>query len=115
MMVKDGIHDGAWRTMLRMGGSLTGNTSDTQSPGSGERSAVEQEAPVPTPPPAPEPVPAAPPRGNCDPAYPDVCIPPPPPDLNCGDVAPHCRFRVLAPDPHQFDGDGDGLGCERCP
>lgn len=48
---------------------------------------------------------------GCDPAYPDVCIPPPPPDLDCADV-PYRRFRVLAPDPHRFDADHDGLGCE---
>jgi len=47
----------------------------------------------------------------CDPAYPDVCIPPYPPDLDCGQI-PYRRFRVLAPDPHNFDGDGDGIGCE---
>jgi micrococcal nuclease len=51
-------------------------------------------------------------RGDgCDPAYPDVCIPKSPPDLDCGDI-PHRRFKVLPPDPHRFDGDGDGLGCE---
>lgn len=50
--------------------------------------------------------------GRCDPAYPDVCIPPSPPDLDCGDI-PHRRFRVLPPDPHRFDGGGDGIGCER--
>lgn len=49
--------------------------------------------------------------GRCDPAYPGVCIPPPPPDLDCRDV-PHTGFRVLPPDPHRFDGEGDGLGCE---
>jgi micrococcal nuclease len=48
----------------------------------------------------------------CDPAYPDVCIPPPPPDLDCADV-PYRRFRVLPPDPHNFDGDRNGIGCER--
>jgi len=52
-----------------------------------------------------------PPPGTCDPSYPDVCIPPPPPDLDCTDV-PHRNFRVFAPDPHHFDGDGDGIGCE---
>lgn len=51
------------------------------------------------------------PSGNCDPAYPTVCIPPPPPDLDCGDI-PYRRFTVLAPDPHHFDGDHDGIGCE---
>lgn len=49
--------------------------------------------------------------GSCDPSYPTVCIPPPPPDLDCGDVL-YRRFTVLAPDPHHFDGDHDGIGCE---
>jgi micrococcal nuclease len=50
--------------------------------------------------------------GNCDPAYPTVCIPPSAPDLDCGDV-PYRRFTVLPPDPHRFDGsDDDGVGCE---
>jgi micrococcal nuclease len=50
--------------------------------------------------------------GNCDPSYPDVCIPSPPPDLNCGDV-PYKNIRVVGSDPHGFDGnDNDGLGCE---
>ena len=50
--------------------------------------------------------------GNCSPSYPDFCIPPPPPDLDCADVAPHVNFTVLPPDPHGFDGDHDGVGCE---
>ncbi|MEA5077523.1 MAG: thermonuclease family protein [Anaerolineaceae bacterium] len=49
---------------------------------------------------------------NCDPSYPDFCIPSPPPDLDCKDVLPHKRFKVLPPDPHRFDGDGNGIGCE---
>jgi micrococcal nuclease len=49
--------------------------------------------------------------GDCDPAYPDVCIPPPPPDLQCADVT-FRYFRVLPPDPHNFDGNNDGEGCE---
>jgi hypothetical protein len=49
--------------------------------------------------------------GACDPAYPTVCIAPPPPDLDCADV-PYRNFRVLPPDPHRFDGDHDGIGCE---
>lgn len=49
---------------------------------------------------------------ECDPSYPDVCIPPPPPNLNCGDISER-RFTVLPPDPHEFDGrDNDGIGCE---
>ena len=48
---------------------------------------------------------------GCDPAYPDVCIPPPPPDLDCGDLE-YRGFRALPPDPHRLDGDGDGIACE---
>lgn len=50
-------------------------------------------------------------QANCSPAYPTVCIPPPPPDLDCKDV-PHKNFQVKAPDPHRFDRDKDGIGCE---
>lgn len=50
-------------------------------------------------------------RSNCDPSYPTVCIPPYPPDLDCKDI-PYRRFQVKPPDPHFFDGDFDGLGCE---
>jgi endonuclease YncB( thermonuclease family) len=51
-------------------------------------------------------------RGGCDASYPTVCIPPPPPDLDCKDV-PYHNFKVLPPDPHGFDGrDNDGIGCE---
>lgn len=50
---------------------------------------------------------------DCDPAYPDFCIAPPPPDLDCSDLDDDQRnFTVLAPDPHHFDGDKDGIGCE---
>jgi micrococcal nuclease len=48
---------------------------------------------------------------NCDPSYPTVCIPPPPPDLDCADV-PYRNFAVRGADPHRFDGEGDGVGCE---
>jgi len=48
--------------------------------------------------------------GNCDPCYPGVCIPPYPPDLDCGDI-PYKNFTVTC-DPHRFDGDHDGIGCE---
>lgn len=51
------------------------------------------------------------PQQNCDPSYPTVCIPPPPPDLNCSDIS-YRKFTVLPPDPHGFDKDGDGIGCE---
>ena len=48
---------------------------------------------------------------NCSPAYPDFCIPPPPPDRDCDDVN-GANFTVKPPDPHGFDSDGDGVGCE---
>jgi len=48
---------------------------------------------------------------SCDPSYPDVCIAPYPPDLNCGDIG-YSNFRVIGNDPHGFDRDNDGIGCE---
>lgn len=51
------------------------------------------------------------PQGKCDPSYPTVCIPSPPPDLDCADIS-YKSFKVLPPDPHHFDGDRDGVGCE---
>jgi micrococcal nuclease len=51
------------------------------------------------------------PRSGCDPSYPTVCIPPYPPDLDCADV-PAKGFKVVGTDPHGFDGDRDGVGCE---
>jgi micrococcal nuclease len=67
-----------------------------------------------TPPPPPAPTqPSS--GGNCHPSYPDVCIPPPPPDLDCDDIS-YRDFRVLHDghdhDPHGLDNDGDGKGCE---
>jgi hypothetical protein len=75
--------------------------------GSGPWSAVVSAVPVaPLPPPPPPPPPS-----GCSPSYPTVCIPPAPPDLDCGDI-PYRRFTVLPPDPHHFDLDFDGVGCE---
>ncbi len=54
------------------------------------------------------------PTEDCDPAYPDFCIPPAPPELTCADVD-GVEFTVLAPDPHGFDADGNGIGCETTP
>lgn len=58
-----------------------------------------------------DPDPTSAPVGGCDPSYPTVCIPPPPPDLDCGDIT-FRRFQVIPPDSHNFDGDGNGIGCE---
>jgi hypothetical protein len=51
---------------------------------------------------------------DCDPSYPDLCIPPAPPYLNCDYVygLGKSHITVYAPDPHGFDGNGDGIGCE---
>jgi micrococcal nuclease len=49
---------------------------------------------------------------GCDASYPTVCIPPPPPDLDCSDIR-YRRFKVVGRDPHHFDGDHNGIGCER--
>jgi endonuclease YncB( thermonuclease family) len=57
-----------------------------------------------------EPLPP-PPDKNCHPSYPGRCIPPPPPNLNCDDISFH-NFKVIGSDPHGFDGDNDGIGCE---
>ena len=67
------------------------------------------------PPPTPKPTPTPTPAPNCAPSYPTHCIPPPPPDLNCADI-PWTNFTVLwnvpDPDPHGFDGNKNGIGCE---
>ncbi len=57
----------------------------------------------------PEPTPTQ--EVSCDPHYPNVCIDPYPPDLDCGEIR-YANFEVLQPDPHGFDGDNDGIGCE---
>ena len=52
---------------------------------------------------------------TCHASYPDFCIPPPPPDKDCGDFTQK-NFRVdhtvANPDPHGLDGDKDGKACE---
>ncbi|HEU0073302.1 MAG TPA: hypothetical protein VFS30_04755 [Dehalococcoidia bacterium] len=48
---------------------------------------------------------------NCEFSYPEFCIPPPPPDLDCADLVEE-SFIASPPDPHAFDTDGDGFGCE---
>ncbi len=50
-------------------------------------------------------------ENSCDSSYPDVCITPWPPDLDCGEIQ-FANFKVLPDDPHGFDRDNDGIGCE---
>jgi hypothetical protein len=57
----------------------------------------------------PRPKPSDKPR-NCDPSYPTLCLPSSP-DLNCDDVNA-TDFPVRGRDPHGFDGNNDGVGCE---
>jgi endonuclease YncB( thermonuclease family) len=65
--------------------------------------------PEPAPAPAPKSRPRGGPSGNCDPGY-DPCVPPYPPDLDCADV--DGPIRITGDDPHGFDADGDGIGCD---
>jgi hypothetical protein len=82
-----------------------------------ERTVVQGKPPESTPQQAPEqtqrqvtePVQS---QNQCDSSYPDVCIPVYPPDLDCEEIR-HTNFKVLQPDPHGFDIDRDGIGCER--
>jgi hypothetical protein len=53
--------------------------------------------------------PTPPPAGSCDPNYAGACVPVGPPDLDCPDVG--APVRLVGSDPHQLDGDGDGLAC----
>jgi micrococcal nuclease len=59
----------------------------------------------------PQPPPPPPPPSNCHPAY-SPCVPPPPPDLDCADIGHPVSVNHAYGDPHNFDADGDGRGCE---
>jgi hypothetical protein len=63
------------------------------------------------------------PGHQCDISYPTVCMPPPPPTLDCADIAPLRGFKVDwsvhdpdapggNPDPDHLDGDHNGIACE---
>jgi micrococcal nuclease len=51
---------------------------------------------------------------ECLPDYEGPCIPPPPPDLDCGDIDAQ-SFQVVGDDPHRLDGNHDGVACEPDP
>lgn len=55
----------------------------------------------------------SPSTASCEPAYPDVCINGKP-RLNCDQLRAKgiFHFRVLQPDPLDYDKDKDGIGCE---
>lgn len=48
---------------------------------------------------------------RCHPAYPDICVAPRAPELDCKDL-PKANVRVGRRDPYGFDADGDRVGCE---
>jgi micrococcal nuclease len=50
-------------------------------------------------------------RAECNPSYPTLCIPVGARDLDCDEISAS-NFPVRGPDPHGFDADRDGLGCE---
>jgi Flp pilus assembly pilin Flp len=55
-----------------------------------------------------------PPTAQCDASYTGACIPSAPPDLNCDDLEALGVTEVALAgkdDPHGFDADGDGIGC----
>lgn len=60
--------------------------------------------------PAPQPAPAPRPSPNCDPNYTGGCVPNVSYDLDCPDIG--FSVTVVGDDPHGFDRDGDGYGCE---
>jgi PKD repeat protein len=72
---------------------------------------VEEEPPMEEPPTLEELLAEETQETSCDSSYPGMCIPPPPPNLTCDDVGAR-NFEVVSPDPHGFDGDNDGIGCE---
>jgi hypothetical protein len=48
---------------------------------------------------------------GCDSSYPEICITTYSSKLICADI-PFRDFKVILPDPHGFDSDADGIGCE---
>lgn len=73
--------------------------------------AVQEAAPPVQQPVQEQPAPVVPaPVSDCHPSYPSLCLPGSP-DVDCGEIAAR-QFPVLPPDPHGFDGDSDGVGCE---
>lgn len=69
----------------------------------GTRAPVETAAPI---------APAVASGSRCHPAYPDGCIPPPAPDLDCAQIKRRVRVDHTHGDPHRLDADKDGWGCE---
>ncbi|WP_322761267.1 hypothetical protein [Frankia sp. Cr2] len=100
--------------------SAAGNaaTAPTTHPVSRPSTQAAAQAPAAAPAPRPATTAAAAPAGNCDPAYPDVCLHDGIGDYDCaggsGDGPNYVRgpLRVRSPDPFGLDHDHDGTGCE---
>jgi hypothetical protein len=48
---------------------------------------------------------------ECDPSYPTICLTPGMRGLSCRDIG-FANFQVVGRDPHGFDRDHNGVGCE---
>ncbi|PLS75438.1 MAG: nuclease [Actinobacteria bacterium] len=93
-----------------LAGRLRSAENDAKEAGKGLWSACVSAAPEVTSPPTTQAT--VPADGNCHPAYPDDCIPPAPPDLDCPDITRKVRVDHAHGDPHRFDADNDGWGCD---
>jgi hypothetical protein len=51
-------------------------------------------------------------EAGCEPAYEDACVPPAPPVLTCEQAGVSNLLITSGGDPHGFDTDFDGVGCE---
>jgi hypothetical protein len=106
-----------WRTTYKTTSRYPSGTVISQSrqagadvrPGSTITLIIAKAPPVTAPPTTER---APPPESNCDPAYPNDCIPPPPPDLDCADIGHRVEVDHRYGDPHRLDTDGDGIGCD---
>lgn len=114
--------NGAQERARSAGIGLWGACAGQGSPGTEtESTPATPSPPLPSPPTADSPTPPSPRVPSTpDPSIPSVpttgagdgyVAPPPPPDLDCSDVSAR-EFDVRPGDPHRFDADGDGIGCE---
>lgn len=71
---------------------------------------VAKAAPAPKPQPVAEAAPESSSSSACDSNYQGTCVPVVSYDLNCDDIGG--SVTVVGSDPHGFDADGDGSGCE---
>jgi len=120
------LADGSWIAAFLVDGApsglaVVGTNTQMEPVGQIQATIVPAAPPVPRPAATATPMPptssAAPTvgqqqAGNCDPSYPTLCIPIGIGDLDCSDITAR-RFPVTGADPHHFDGDGNGIGCER--